>query len=54
VTSRGEFLMYDPNTGETKTRDAQGFANYIASRNAFVVKLGSGADHKTHHTSHKH
>ncbi|MCD9196240.1 eCIS core domain-containing protein [Streptomyces albireticuli] len=45
VAAAGQFLMYDPNTGRTTTRDADGFAAYIASRNAFVVRYAPEAEH---------
>ncbi|MFC6092216.1 hypothetical protein [Saccharothrix lopnurensis] len=47
VTSSGQFLMYDPNSGETTVRDANGFRGYIATRNAFVVRPGANADPAT-------
>ncbi|PRH80382.1 hypothetical protein C6N75_04445 [Streptomyces solincola] len=37
VTSQGKYLMYDPNTGKAVTRDAQGFATYVAHKDTFVV-----------------
>ncbi|SES29757.1 hypothetical protein SAMN05216188_13111 [Lentzea xinjiangensis] len=47
VTAKGQFLMYDPNTGMTTTRDPNGFRSYIATKNVFVVKPGAGADPAT-------
>ncbi|MEU4930473.1 hypothetical protein AB0G54_28855 [Streptomyces yokosukanensis] len=47
ATGKNQFLMYDPNTGKATTRDGKGFIAYIATKNAFVVKLGQGADPET-------
>lgn len=42
VTKDHQFLMYDPNTGNTTRRTADGFKSYIASKNAFVVHVADG------------
>ena len=44
VTKDHQFRMYDPNTGQTQIRDANGFKAYIATKNAFVVRVAPGAD----------
>ncbi|MFF3641063.1 DUF4157 domain-containing protein [Streptomyces sp. NPDC002564] len=45
VVTTGGVLMYDPNTGNTTTRNAAGFVAYIANKNAFVVRYAPEAEH---------
>lgn len=47
VTSSHQYLTYDPNTGLATTRTANGFRDYISTKNVFVVRPAPEADPAT-------